>query len=81
MGVTMSSGSSGHSVTVPEPLCSILFLIRRILGAVGWPSTRSRQEIAIKSGRLMLSDGGLLSLQRPGGLRLKGDPQKAPNCH
>ena len=61
----MSSGSSGHSVTVPEPLCSILFLIRRIVGAVGWPSTRSRQEIVIKRGRLMLSAGYLLGLQRP----------------
>lgn len=28
---TISSGSSGHKVTVPEPLCSILFLMRRIL--------------------------------------------------
>lgn len=26
----MSSGSSGHNVTVPEPLSSILFLTRRI---------------------------------------------------
>jgi hypothetical protein len=31
---TMSSGSSGHNVTVPEPLSSILFLTRRI--AAGW---------------------------------------------
>jgi hypothetical protein len=28
---TMSSGSSGHNVTAPEPLCSILFLMQRIL--------------------------------------------------
>lgn len=26
----MSSGSSGHNVTAPEPLCSILFLMQRI---------------------------------------------------
>lgn len=27
----MSSGSSGHNVTVPEPWCSILFLMRRMV--------------------------------------------------
>lgn len=36
---TMSSGSSGHRVTVPEPLCSILFLIRRIVDVVGSPGS------------------------------------------
>jgi hypothetical protein len=34
---TISSGSSGHRVTAPEPLCSIVFLIRRIVGAGGSP--------------------------------------------
>ena len=29
--ITISSGSSGHRVTVPEPLSSTLFLIKRIL--------------------------------------------------
>lgn len=28
---TMSSGSSGHNVTAPEPLCSMLLLISRML--------------------------------------------------
>lgn len=27
----MSSGSSGHNVTAPEPLCSMLLLISRML--------------------------------------------------
>lgn len=33
---TMSSGSSGHSVTVPEPLSSTLFLTKRMVGYVSW---------------------------------------------
>lgn len=31
---TMSSGSSGHSVTVPEPLSSTLFLTKRIVAYI-----------------------------------------------
>jgi hypothetical protein len=31
---TMSSGSSGHNVTAPEPSCSILFLMQRIPAVV-----------------------------------------------
>lgn len=33
--LTMSSGSSGQRVTVPEPLSSTLFLIKRMLPIMG----------------------------------------------
>lgn len=50
---TMSSGSSGHNVTAPELLYSILFLIRRMLaGVYGKLNWHHQSEGEIRSGMI-----------------------------
>lgn len=56
----MSSGSSGHNVTVPEPLSSILFLTSRIAAEQLSKSTSSRVEIQYSIATLCCQKANLL---------------------